>query len=197
MQCFGRVDVVCNNAGVAPKVKVAEATLDDWRWVVDVNLWGVIHGVSAFLPHLLANPHGGHMVNTASAGGFVTGPMIGPYSATKAAVVALSEALSRELAMDQAKVGVTVFCPGTVRTNLHTSARNRPTGLADAKAIDIDMMKNPALIGQQRWLTGDEVAPMVLDAIRRGALYATSHPEIAELVERRSAAVTAAFRHPS
>jgi NAD(P)-dependent dehydrogenase (short-subunit alcohol dehydrogenase family) len=193
---FGTVDIICNNAGVAPKVKIADATIDDWRWVIDVNLWGVIHGVKAFLPILRANPNGGYVVNTASSGGFMTGPMIGPYSVTKSGVVALSEALAWELQMEGARIGVTIFCPGTVRTNLHTSSRNRPGHLADAAAIDIDMMNNKALLGDQRWLKADDMGAIVTDAMRRGALYVTTHPEIADLVEMRMHAVAAAFRHP-
>jgi NAD(P)-dependent dehydrogenase (short-subunit alcohol dehydrogenase family) len=193
---FGTVHIVVNNAGVAPKAMIQNATIDDWRWLIDVNLWGVIHGVKTFLPILLANPDGGHIVNTASTGGFVTGPMIGPYSVTKAGVVALSEALAQELALQGAKVGVTVFCPGTVRTNLHTGSRNRPASRSDIAAIDIDLMGNP-LVGESRWLTPSEAAPFVTAAIRRGDLYATSHPETADLVEKRMARVVQAFRESS
>lgn len=193
---FGTVDIICNNAGVAPKVKIADATMDDWRWVIDVNLWGVIHGVKTFLPILRANPNGGYVVNTASSGGFVTGPMIGPYSVTKSGVVALSEALAGELQLEGARIGVTIFCPGTIRTNLHTSSRNRPGHLADAAAIDIDMMNNKALIGDQRWLKADDMGAIVTDAMRRGALYVTTHAEIADYVEMRMSAVAEAFRYP-
>jgi NAD(P)-dependent dehydrogenase (short-subunit alcohol dehydrogenase family) len=193
---FGRVDIVCNNAGVAPKVRIQDATLQDWRWIIDVNLWGVIHGINAFLPSLLANPSGGYIVNTASAGGFVSGPMIGTYCATKAAIVALSESLNMELQMQGANVGVTILAPGTVRTNLHTSVRNRPSSLSDANARDIDFKKSGALAGTQRWITSDSVGPVVIDAMRRGALYVTTHDDIADMFEKRANRILEQLRAP-
>jgi NAD(P)-dependent dehydrogenase (short-subunit alcohol dehydrogenase family) len=193
---FGKVDILVNNAGVAPKVRIQDATLDDWRFMIDVNLWGVIHGTHAFLPLLLANPDGGHIVNTSSAGGFVTGPLIGTYSVTKAGVVAMSEALNIELKMGGANVGVTVLAPGTVRTNLHTSVRNRPAGFADTRAADIDFKQAGNLPDQQRWITADSVGPVVIDAIRRGALYVTTHDDIADMFERRAQRILTDLRHP-
>jgi NAD(P)-dependent dehydrogenase (short-subunit alcohol dehydrogenase family) len=194
---FGRVDIVCNNAGVSPKVLIQDATTNDWRWVIDVNLWGVIYGTKVFLPRLLANPHGGYFLNTASIGAFVSSPMIGPYSVTKAGVVALSESLSAEMQAAKANVGVTVLCPGTVRTNIQTSSRNRPAELSvNAKGIDIDLMKNKTLIGKSLWITADSVGPMAIDAIRRGALYATTHDGVGEVIEAKAKNVATMFRHP-
>ena len=193
---FGRVDIVCNNAGVSPKVRVQDAKMDDWRWVLGVNLWGVIHGVKAFLPRLLSNPHGGYIVNTSSAGGFVAMPMIGPYAVSKAGVIALSEALSVELTAAKANVGVTVLCPGLVRTNIQTGSRNRPADLSDANGIDIDFMKDPSLVRSSDWITADSVGPITIDAIRRGALYATTHDSVADLVAKKMEAVLADLRHP-
>jgi len=192
----GRADILCNNAGVAPKVRIQDATEQDWRWIIDVNLWGVIHGTRAFLPMLLANPAGGHIVNTASAGGFVTGPMLGTYSVTKAGVVAMSEALAWELRESGAQVGVTILAPGPVRTNLHTSLRNRPAELTDTRAVDIDLKQDTKVGGEQRWITADSVGPIVIDAIRRNALYATTHDFIADLVQMRMERILADFRHP-
>ena len=192
---FGRADILCNNAGVAPKVRIQDATADDWRFILDVNLWGVINGIRSFLPLLLRNPDGGHIVNTSSAGGFVTSPMIGTYAVTKAGVVALSETLSAELKLSGAKVGVTILAPGAVRTNLQTSVRNRPTHLADTKAADIDF-RTSGHLAKQRWITPDSVGPVVIDAIRRGALYVTTHDTIADLFERRAQRVLTELRHP-
>ena len=192
---FGRIDIVCNNAGVSPKVRIQDATMDDWRWVLGVNLWGVIHGVRAFMPRLLANPHGGYVVNTSSAGGFVALPMIGPYSVSKFGVVALSEALDAELKAANANVGVTVLCPGLVRTNLHTGSRNRPSELSDARGIDIDLAKNPDF-DQSSWISADSVGRITVDAIRRGALYATTHDSVADMVEKKMETVLSAFREP-
>jgi NAD(P)-dependent dehydrogenase (short-subunit alcohol dehydrogenase family) len=193
---FGRVDIVCNNAGVSPKARIQDATTDDWRWVLGVNLWGVIFGTKVFLPRLLANPQGGHILNTASIGAFVSSPMVGPYSVTKAGVVALSETLDVELRAAKAQVGVTILCPGSVRTNLHTSTRNRPPELANAVGIDIDFMKSGGTIGKAQWITGDSVGRMAVDAIRRGALFATTHDGMDRMVETRMRAIAEAFRAP-
>ncbi|MGH7058491.1 MAG: SDR family NAD(P)-dependent oxidoreductase, partial [Acetobacteraceae bacterium] len=120
----GAVHVVCNNAGVGSMGRIADLSIDDWRWMLGVNLWGVIHGVQAFLPLLRANPDGGHIVNTASIGGLTTMPGLGAYAVSKYGVVALSETLAQELAEDRSAVGVTVLCPGPTRTNIKRSSRN-------------------------------------------------------------------------
>ncbi len=127
---FGTVHVVCNNAGVGPLAAIADLTMADWHWIIGVNLYGVIHGVQTFLPVLQANEDGGHIVNTASMAGLVAPPRLGAYSVTKFGVVALTEVLAAELAQTGSKVGVSVLCPGVVRTNIGTSSRNRPAHLA-------------------------------------------------------------------
>ena len=129
---FGTVHVVCNNAGVGPMAPVADLTMADWDWIVGVNLYGVIHGVQTFLPILKNNPDGGHIANTASMAGLVAPPRMAAYCVTKFGVVALTEVLATELAADGSKVGVSVLCPGTVRTNIHASSRNRPQHLPGA-----------------------------------------------------------------
>jgi NAD(P)-dependent dehydrogenase (short-subunit alcohol dehydrogenase family) len=105
---------------------VADLTIDDWHWMIGVNLYGVIHGVHTFLPVLEANADGGHIVNTASMAGLVAPPRLGAYSVTKYGVVALTEVLSAELAAAGSTVGATVLCPGTVATNIHSSSRCSP-----------------------------------------------------------------------
>jgi NAD(P)-dependent dehydrogenase (short-subunit alcohol dehydrogenase family) len=105
---FGRVDILCNNAGVGPMGRIEDTTLADWKFMIDVNLWGVIHGVNVFLPHLIANPDGGHIVNTASQAGLTAFPHSGAYAVTKYGVVALTETLAAELAYDHPKVGAGV-----------------------------------------------------------------------------------------
>jgi NAD(P)-dependent dehydrogenase (short-subunit alcohol dehydrogenase family) len=127
---FGRVDIVCNNAGVVATPKpMWEFTESDWTWVVGVNLWGVINGISAFVPLLVEQGHG-YVLNTASMAGIATVPFLGPYTATKHAVVGLSESLRAELAQHAPGVGVTVLCPGLVATRLGDADRNRPAELA-------------------------------------------------------------------
>ena len=126
LERFGDVHLVCNNAGVGSRgLTIAELPLNDFAWVTAVNLFGVIHGINAFLPHLRANGVG-HIVNTASISGLYYLPRMGPYNASKAAVVALSETLRFELDAERSGVGVSVLCPSWVRTNITTSDRNRP-----------------------------------------------------------------------
>jgi NAD(P)-dependent dehydrogenase (short-subunit alcohol dehydrogenase family) len=126
---FGRVDVICNNAGVATMSGPTwEVPLEDWRWVMEVNLSGVVHGIRSFVPHLVAQ-NAGHVVNTASMAGVSAGPGMAPYLASKHAVVALSEGLAAELADAAPGVRVTVVCPGSMATNIATAERNRPAEL--------------------------------------------------------------------
>jgi NAD(P)-dependent dehydrogenase (short-subunit alcohol dehydrogenase family) len=189
---YGAVHVVCNNAGIGPLAPVADLTLDDWRWMLGVNLWGVIHGVHTFLPVLKQNRDGGHIVNTASMAGLVAGPRLGAYAAAKYGVVGLTEVLAAELAADNSRVGVSVLCPGTVHTNIGTSSRNRPADLADAgfKDIDIELEDNP----RYRWIYPADAGAVVVRAIKRGDLYALTHPDWYPLVAERHEAIAEAFR---
>lgn len=173
---FGAVHLVCNNAGVGSFGRLADLSLEDWRWMLGVNLWGVIHGVHTFLPLLRANPDGGHIVNTASVGGFVTMPGLGAYAVTKHAVVALSETLAQELAETHSPIGVTVLCPGPTRTNIKSSSRNRPRGLERRGLEDVDLEVTD-FGAAARWIGPEEVGGIVVGALRRGALYAFTHPE--------------------
>jgi len=168
---FGAVNVLCNNAGVGGGGPIADLTTNDWQWVLGVNLWGVIHGLRAFLPTMLASGEEGHIVNTASMAGMIAGPMMGPYNASKFAVVAISETLNAELLMTGANVGVSVLCPGFVNTDITTSSRNRPANLPGFEmTADPDAAANfKALLesGKQP----SEVALMVEDAIRNKRLH--------------------------
>ncbi|MGW1783977.1 SDR family NAD(P)-dependent oxidoreductase [Streptomyces sp. NPDC002143] len=189
---FGAVHVVVNNAGVGPMAKIADMELTDWRWLVDVNLWGVIHGVHTFLPLLLKNPEGGHIVNTASTGGLATMPGLGAYTVTKFGVVALTETLAQELAQDASPVGASVLCPGTVRTNIKNSSRNRPAELGGGRLADVDLEQLDQGRGR-RWLTPDDVGRIVVDGIRSGELYILTHPEERSTVDRRHQAIADAY----
>jgi NAD(P)-dependent dehydrogenase (short-subunit alcohol dehydrogenase family) len=189
---FGAVHVVVNNAGVGPWGRIDELTLDDWRWVLGVNLWGVIHGVTTFLPLLERNADGGHIVNTASMAGLAPVPALGAYCVAKYGVVALTETLALELDQAGSKVGVTVLCPGPVRTNIKSSSRNRPRGLGDGRLRDRDLEQDPAR-QDDRFLEPEEVGAITLDAIRRGELYAITHPEFFARVERRHERLVQAF----
>jgi NAD(P)-dependent dehydrogenase (short-subunit alcohol dehydrogenase family) len=189
---FGTVHIVCNNAGIGPMAAVADLTLDDWRWMLGVNLWGVIHGIHAFLPILKANPDGGHIVNTASMAGLDAPPRLGAYATCKFGVVGLTEVLAQELEAENSKVGVSVLCPGTVRTNIGRSSRNRPAHLADAgfEDIDIELDAGPAY----RWITPDDAGAVVVRAIKNGYLYALTHPDWYGRVKARHDTIAEAFR---
>ena len=191
VEMHGTVHVVCNNAGIGPLAPVKDLTLDDWRWMLGVNLWGVIHGVHTFLPILSANPDGGHIVNTASMAGLVAHSRLGAYSTAKYGVVALTEVLAEELAADGSRVGVSVLCPGTVHTNIGTSSRNRPADLGDAgfKDVDIELEDNP----RYRWIYPEQAGQVVVRAIKRGDLYALTHPDWYPQVAERHQAIAEAF----
>jgi NAD(P)-dependent dehydrogenase (short-subunit alcohol dehydrogenase family) len=123
---FGKIHILCNNAGVAGGSGIDNISLDTWRWVLDVNLMGVVHGVAAFLPHMRSHGEGSHIVNTASMAGMLSGRLgFSPYTASKYAVVAMSEGLAAEL--KPLGIGVTVLCPGFVRTRIAEAGRSRPT----------------------------------------------------------------------
>jgi len=190
---FGTVHVLCNNAGVGPMANLSDVTIEDWRWMIGVNLWGVIHGVHTFLPILKANADGGHIVNTASVGGFTTMPGLGTYTVTKYGVIALTETLAQELEQEGSKVGVTALCPGTTRTNIKHSSRNRPKDLGGGKLLDVDLERGE-FGAAFRWMEPNDVGAIVVEAIRRGDLYAITHPEMFARVEERFKAVTDAFK---
>jgi NAD(P)-dependent dehydrogenase (short-subunit alcohol dehydrogenase family) len=126
---FGNLHVLCNNAGVASRGLVQNASYDDWDWTLGVNIGGVVNGIRTFLPRMLAHKEAGHIVNTSSMAGLGSAPGNVVYSTSKFAVVGLSEGLRKELAPQN--IGVTVLCPAAVKTNFNRSARNRPETLAD------------------------------------------------------------------
>ncbi|HLK10363.1 MAG TPA: SDR family NAD(P)-dependent oxidoreductase [Candidatus Binatia bacterium] len=180
---FGAVHLVCNNAGVCVPGDLAAATHADWAYTLRVNLWGVVHGIEVFVPRLLAQGAGGHVVNTASMAGLVGMQWLGVYSASKFAVVGLSEALHRELA--PRGVGVSVLCPMVVRTNIDAnSARHRPAALRSPGAPPASAAP-PALAGGV--VEPEEVARRVVRAVERGDLYVLTHPEQREILRRRAA----------
>ena len=127
---FGNVHVLCNNAGVGSGGLIAEPDdLDLWKWVIDVNLWGVIYGCKVFLPAMIEHGEGAHIVNTASMAGHASAPLMGPYNVSKYGVVALSETLAKEMQMTDTGIGVSVLCPAFVQTAIGSSRRNMPDGV--------------------------------------------------------------------
>lgn len=185
---FGAVDLVFNNAGVAVFGPTQAMSHADWKWLMDVNLWGPIHGTEVFLPRMLAQGVQGHMLFTASFAGLVPNLNLGPYNVTKAGVVALAESLWRDLR--GTGIGVSVLCPQRVVSNIDQSRRNRPAGLASEGAEAA-----PEKMVGARTLEVDAVAHLVLAAVRRGDLYIVTHKESQESVRRRFQRIDEAFAH--
>jgi NAD(P)-dependent dehydrogenase (short-subunit alcohol dehydrogenase family) len=192
---FGRIHVVCNNAGVAAGGGIDVISLDNWRWVVDVNLMGVVHGIRSFLPRIRAHGEGGHIVNTASMAGMVSGMGFSPYVATKFAVVAMSEGLSQQL--KPYGIGVSVLCPEFVRTRIGESGRNRPPRYGATPPLD-PASPAAALVADlaariEAGIEPANVAQRVLAAIRNDELYIFTHPNMRQAVDGRFAAIQTAM----
>jgi NAD(P)-dependent dehydrogenase (short-subunit alcohol dehydrogenase family) len=185
---FGAVHVLCNNAGVVVHGGLEAATLADWQWVIGVNLWGVIHGLLAFLPRMIAQHQGGHVVNTASMAGLIASQGLGVYNTSKYAVVGLSETLAKDLRPHG--LGVSIVCPMGVASRIREAERARPAALRNPTAAA------PAppvtLIG--RTLSPGEVAEQVVDALRAGELYVITHEEGLDPLRRRSQRLEDAVR---
>jgi NAD(P)-dependent dehydrogenase (short-subunit alcohol dehydrogenase family) len=172
---FGAIHVACNNAGVGGGGLSWEMPLSTWEWVLGVNMWGVIHGIRAFVPILMQQEEA-HLVNTASIAGLVAGPIMGPYNASKHAVVALSETLYHEMALMAPQVKVSVLCPGWVKTRIADSARNRPAHDEAEEAGD----GNARLLLEsviERGMPPEQLAAIVLDAIRSERFWILPHDE--------------------
>lgn len=175
---FGTCDVLFNNAGVAGNGLITEQTLNDWNWVIDVNIRGVVHVIHEFLPMMLENTRNTHIVNTASIAG-LTSVVSAPYTATKYAVVGISESMRDELS--DTTVGVSVLCPGLVRTNLVKSARNRPVAFANAEAgRRVRKWSLPTTV-QPALLEPAVVADMTLAAVRNGEFWILTDPSLLAL----------------
>lgn len=187
---FGAVHILFNNAGVAVYGPVQEMTHEDWEWAINVNLWGVIHGVETFVPRMLEQGEEGHVISTASFAGLVPNSGLGVYCVTKYGVVALSECLYRDLR--GTGLSASVLCPMLVRTQIQDSARNRPEELGgSARARKRNQDEQEALQG--RVLEAPEVAERVLRAIRRKELYIITHDESREFVRRRFERIDRSF----
>lgn len=186
LSLYGAVHVLCNNAGVAAGGPAWEISLDVWRWVLEVNVFGVINGIRTFVPTMIEQGEG-HVVNTASIAGLIAVPGIGPYTASKHAVVSISETLLADLAAAGAPVGVSVLCPAFVRTRIHQADRNAPEG------IDRDFEQGPS--AQATWgvfgalveagIGTEVVADAVRSAVVEERFYILTHPETPEWVRGR------------
>jgi NAD(P)-dependent dehydrogenase (short-subunit alcohol dehydrogenase family) len=175
---FGAVHLVHNNAGVGTGGPIWEVPEEDWRWILGVNLWGVVHGITAFVP-LLIEQGEGHVVNTASIAGLTTAPFLGPYNATKQAVVAISETLYKDLqGSGVSGVGVSVLCPGFVVTRIGESDRNRPSWAPGREVEGAEDMRGLIQDLVNTGIPPEQVAERVLDAVRTNTFYILTHPEL-------------------
>ena len=193
---FGKVHVVCNNAGVVVGGPIDEMSYDDWDWILGVNVSGVVNGIRTFVDRLKAHGEGGHFVNTASMAGHISIPGMSVYTASKFAVVGISETMRADLLPHN--IGVSVLCPGMVDTNILASGRNRPKELLDAgqpweetlgdeerNAINDNIrasMIDPAVVGD-----------MVLHAVQTDEFYVFTHPHIEAMVDLRRNEIADAF----
>lgn len=187
MERFGRVDLVCNNAGVETGGTFLQIPESAWRWVMDVNFFGVLHGCQVFLP-LLEQQEEGHLVNTASVAAFNTGtPTMTPYCASKFAVLGLSECLDIELRGRRSTVGVSLLAPGPVRTRMTDAERNRPRAVPRAAEPErLAVMEDLARLSEAVGLDPADVAEQVLGCVRENSFFVLTHPDSAVAgLERR------------
>ncbi|MFH2012064.1 MAG: SDR family NAD(P)-dependent oxidoreductase [Pseudomonadota bacterium] len=182
LDTFGAVHVLCNNAGVNAGRTIWESTLADWEWVIGVNLWGVIYGVRTFLPIMLEQDTECHIVNTASMAGLISYPGSGVYNVTKQGIVALSETLYHELNLRNAKVKVSVLCPGAVNTQIIDAARNRPITLQNEPAKEavspkLKKQREAWIQSLKEGMSPQQLADHIFQSIRDEKFYILSHPE--------------------
>ena len=188
-KCFqelGAVHVVCNNAGVALSGPVWETSEAEWQWILGVNLLGVVNGVRAFAPRLIAQDEG-HIVNTASVAGLISPPGMGAYCVSKHAVVTLSEALHHDLRERGSRVGVSLLCPAYVPTGIADSERNQPPGVSVSSKSNERVAKEAALrkaVAAGK-LSADDVARAVVAAVKENRFYVLTHPGIKGAVRAR------------
>ncbi|MGH9137329.1 MAG: SDR family NAD(P)-dependent oxidoreductase [Acidimicrobiales bacterium] len=190
---FGTAHVLCNNAGIATGGFTWDVDPARWRWIVDVNLLGVANGIRAFVPKMIEQGEG-HVVNTASAAGLLTGPGMSPYFATKHAVVALSESLHFDLHLTgNTEVGVSVLCPEWVRTRIAESERNRPDEVEpEPEDAPLSEAARQAVMGLvEGGIEPSDVADAVVEAIKVGRFWVLTHPTTLSLAKQRWAAIEA------
>lgn len=181
MDTFGAVHLLCNNAGVETGGAFQDIPPSGWRWVLDVNVFGVIHGCEVFLP-LLRRQDEAHIVNTASVAAFATGvPTMAPYTASKCAVQGLSESLALELMAEEAPVGVSLLVPGFVRTRMPEAERNRPSDVPSSRHDPVrqGVLRHMASMIETQGMSAAEAADSVVEAVRDDRFYILTHPEIA------------------
>lgn len=201
VDAFGGVHVVCNNAGVGGgRGSSWELTLDDWNWTLGVNLMGVVHGIRTFVPIMLRQGGEGHIVNTASLAGMITGGTGAPYTVSKFGVVALSESLYQELGALGSSIHVSVLCPGFVNTRILDSARNRPERFASTHDEEMTPQREAMMQAVQSMLGAGmppaDVAERVFAAVRDERFYILTHPELNDRIRLRMEAILSGSNPP-
>ena len=190
---YGRIDILCNNAGVAAGGPIDETSEDDWDWVLGVNLQGVVNGMRAYVPIIKAGGQGGHIVNTASILGLRTGPRMSIYAASKYAVVAISESSREDLAPWD--IGVSALCPGMIDTRILKSERNRPAAFTEHSTGMVESVERGEM--ERRFATEgldpDVVGEQVLDGIRQDKPFIFTHASLAEDIRSRMEGILGCF----
>ena len=193
LAAFGAVHLLFNNAGVIAGGTLWDSTPQDWEWVMNVNVWGVIHALSVFVPIMLAQDAEGHIVNTASATALLSNNPVAPYTMSKHAVLGLSETLRYSLAQRTDKLKVSVLCAGWVKTRIMDAGRNRPAELQN-DATDVRqawrIASPPFHPARESSLLPEQVAEIVFEAIAAEQFYIVTHPEILPWVQRRADEIT-------
>jgi NAD(P)-dependent dehydrogenase (short-subunit alcohol dehydrogenase family) len=185
---LGGVHLLCNNAGVGPWNDLRQTTLVDWEWVLSVNLWGVIHGIHFFLPIMLKQPEESHIVNTASTEALATSLFHSLYCVSKHGIMALSETLYFELELVSSNVGVSVLCPGMVKTRIQEPERNRPQQLQNSQLEREKQSSNQLLSNviklidkyNSEGMSPQQVAGIVFDAVKEKRFYILTHPDLSK-----------------
>jgi NAD(P)-dependent dehydrogenase (short-subunit alcohol dehydrogenase family) len=191
-QAFGAVHLLCNNAGVFQAGVLWERTAADWEWVLGVNVWGIINGIKAFVPRMIAGGESGHIVNTSSLAGVVSNAYSGPYNTSKFAALGLTECLAHDLATAKTQIGASVLVPGSVATRIADSVRNRPSSLADGQgAEDATFVDGMLAATAAAGIEPAAVATLVLDAVRKGQFVIPTSPGYDKQITHRMEALLA------
>jgi NAD(P)-dependent dehydrogenase (short-subunit alcohol dehydrogenase family) len=190
---LGGCHVLCNNAGVMVIGALESRSIKDWEWVLGVNLWGAIHGVQAFVPRMLALPGEKHIVNTGSTAGLLSAPGVGIYGTAKFGVVGLTEHLRHDLARHG--IGVSVVCPGGVKTNILSSERNRPAELGKSRISreDVELVIGGSVVHPDEMQPAEVIAAAVLEGVRANDAFIVTHAHYRAAIEARHAELMRAF----
>ena len=187
IEAFGKVHLIFNNAGVSLPGRPGRIALEDWRWITDINILGVVYGCESFIPHIMGHGEGGHIINTASTAGHLTGIGMAPYFASKFAVVGYSEALSQELA--EAGIGVSCLCPTWVKSNIHNTADKAPVAGQYRDKFKASKAYETIKGYIENGMDADVYAELCLKAVEANRLHVFNDPEARVAVEARGTAL--------